>query len=304
VAKSSSASARRAPASRTKKRPAASATQRGPLAVGVVVVALAAIITALVLIKVNSQSTSVSTSAKAVPVSVFRAITHVPTSALTQAGYSPAIPLTEKLSGSPAPLTSSGKPEVLFIGADYCPFCAAERWPIISALSKFGTFSNLHLMTSSATDSYANTHTFTFYKSSYTSKYISFVPVEWSTNQTTTSSNNFSGYSILQPPTKAQLKLFTTYDAAPYTTTSGSIPFIDFGNKYVQIGASYTPQVLSGLNWTTIAGALSLPTSSAGQAIDQTTNVITATICKMTGDQPANVCGTPLIKSLTTQLGG
>ncbi len=304
MAKTSSTPSRRSSPASAKRRPASSTTQRGPLAVGIVVVAIAAIITALVLIKVNGSTSSTTTVDQAVPVSIFKAVTHVPATALAQAGYSSAIPLTEKITGAPASLTQGGKPEVLFIGADYCPFCAAERWPLISALSKFGTFSNLHLMKSSASDAYANTHTFTFYKSSYTSKYISFVPVEWSTNQTTTSSNNFSGYSILQPPSKAQLKLFTKYDAAPYTTTTGAIPFIDFGNRYLQIGASYTPQVLSGLNWTTIAGALSLPTSSAGQAIDQTTNVIIATICKMTGDQPGNVCGTPTIKSITSQLGG
>jgi hypothetical protein len=32
---------------------------------------------------------------------------------------------------------------MLYIGAEYCPYCAAERWPLVMALSKFGTFSNL-----------------------------------------------------------------------------------------------------------------------------------------------------------------
>ena len=47
-------------------------------------------------------------------------------------------------------LTLNNKPEILYIGAEYCPFCAAERWSMIIALSRFGTFSNLHFMTSSA----------------------------------------------------------------------------------------------------------------------------------------------------------
>ena len=42
-----------------------------------------------------------------------------------------------------APLTSGGKPEMLYIGAEYCPYCAAERWAMIVALSRFGTFSGL-----------------------------------------------------------------------------------------------------------------------------------------------------------------
>ena len=44
-------------------------------------------------------------------------------------------------------LTADGKPEVLYVGAEYCPFCAAERWPVVVALSRFGTWSGL-----SATD--------------------------------------------------------------------------------------------------------------------------------------------------------
>ncbi len=41
----------------------------------------------------------------------------------------------------PAAADRRGKPEVLFVGAEFCPFCAAERWPLIVALSRFGHFS-------------------------------------------------------------------------------------------------------------------------------------------------------------------
>ena len=41
-------------------------------------------------------------------------------------------------------LTSNGKPEILYIGAEFCPYCAAERWAIAVALSRFGTLSPLH----------------------------------------------------------------------------------------------------------------------------------------------------------------
>ena len=36
-------------------------------------------------------------------------------------------------------LTEAGLPEMLYMGAEYCPFCAAERWAMVMALSKFGT---------------------------------------------------------------------------------------------------------------------------------------------------------------------
>ncbi len=45
--------------------------------------------------------------------------------------------------GRPAPPHLDGKPEVLFVGAEFCPFCAAERWPLIVALSRFGRFTAL-----------------------------------------------------------------------------------------------------------------------------------------------------------------
>src|SRR6185312_6914517 len=34
-------------------------------------------------------------------------------------------------------LTSKGLPEVVYVGAEYCPYCAAERWGTIIALDRF-----------------------------------------------------------------------------------------------------------------------------------------------------------------------
>lgn len=71
-----------------------------------------------------------------------------------------------------------GKPEVFYWGAEFCPYCAAERWSLVVALSRFGHFSALPETTSSSSDVYPDTATFTFYGSSYTSSYIDFVPLE------------------------------------------------------------------------------------------------------------------------------
>ena len=73
---------------------------------------------------------------------------------------------------------ASGKPVFLYVGGEFCPFCAAERWSMVVTLDRFGTFSNLHIISSSSTDEFANTPTFTFYKSTYTSPYLDFQPVE------------------------------------------------------------------------------------------------------------------------------
>ncbi len=193
-------------------------------------------------------------------------------------------------------LTQNGKPEVLFMGAEYCPFCAAQRWAMVNAFSRFGTFTGLTTTHSSSSDIDPNTPTFTFYGSKYTSKYISFTSVELNTNEREGNSTSSSvPYVTLQTPTAAEESLQTAYDPGTY------IPFIDFGNKYLVIGASYDPGVLAGLSWSTIATDLSNPSSPVAQAVDGTANYITAAICKMTGNQPASAC-TSAVQSLESKI--
>src|SRR5205085_1710978 len=83
-----------------------------------------------------------------------------------------------------------------------------------------------------------NIPAFTFHGSSYTSKYLTFTPVEMQTNVLDQSTGQ---YPVLEKPTAAQQALLTKYDAAPYTTQAGAIPFIYFGGKYLSIGATYDP---------------------------------------------------------------
>lgn len=59
------------------------------------------------------------------------------------------------------------------------PYCAAERWALAAALSRFGTLSGVRLIRSSPTDAYAITPTLSFARSSYASTRLAFVPVEW-----------------------------------------------------------------------------------------------------------------------------
>src|SRR5262249_34190531 len=155
------------------------------------------------------------------PASVVQAVTQVsPTVGSTVGTGGLPNPLHATSANTPILKGAGGKPVVLYIGANYCPFCAAQRWSMIVALSRFGTFSNLHLTTSAANDSYPNTNTFTFYKSTYTSPYIDFQSVETNTNQP----DGLGGYTSLQNPTDAQSQISSTYDAQPYTQRPG-IPF-------------------------------------------------------------------------------
>jgi len=268
------------------------------LAAGSVVVVLAIVLT-FVIIKLNSGKPSASANSAsngptgAALSAVVDKVTSVPASTLDAVGDGGGAVTGKPATISGAPLTANGKPEMLYIGAEYCPYCAAERWAMIVALSRFGTFSGLSTVHSSSTDVYPNTPTFTFYKSSYTSPYLTFTPVETTTNVPDSSSP--SGYTSLQTPTSAQTALWTKY------TSNGTIPFMDFGNKYLLSGVSYSNSVLSGLNWDQIATDLSNPNSPVAKAVDGTANYITAAICKMTGNQPASAC-TSTVQSLESQI--
>jgi hypothetical protein len=212
---------------------------------------------------------------------VVATITGLQASELDQVGAGSATNLVKAVSGSP--LTGpTGKPEVFYLGAEYCPYCAAERWPMIIALSRFGTFTGLQTTSSSSTDIFPNTPTFTFRKATYSSQYIDFQSVE------TTDRNQ----NPLQSPTAAQQALVTKYDS------NGYIPFVDFGNRYAFNGAMYPPSVLGGMTWQAVASALQQPGSAQAKAILGSANLLTAAICRLTEQQPAAVCSAPSIQAI------
>jgi thiol-disulfide isomerase/thioredoxin len=280
----------------------------------ILVVAIVAI--ALVLVKLNSGGTPAATSngptgtalsaltkqVEDIPTSVtdkvgsggVEAGLFVPTETTTQVSNA-ASQLGSYFGtvNSSTPLTSGGKPEVLYLGGEYCPYCATQRWAMINALSRFGTFSGLTTTHSSSTDVDPNTPTFTFYKSTYTSKYINFTPVEeYGTTDTST----------LQTPTAAEQTLAQTYD--PGSGSGSPIPFIDLGNKYVQVGnlSPLSPTLLAGKSWSQVAAAMADPSSSSlGTAEIGNANYMTAAICKLTNNLPATAC-TPTIQTLQSAL--
>ncbi len=268
------------------------------IASGSVVVVLA-IVLVFVIVKLNGKPAASAQGVSNGPTgsslaAVVNKVTSVPASTLDTVGAGGGAVTGKPTTISGTTLTENGKPEMFYLGAEYCPYCAAERWAMIVALSRFGTFSGLSTVHSSSTDVYPNTPTWTFYNSSYTSPYLTFTPVETTTN--VADASNTPPYVTLQTPTAAQQALVTKYAGA-----SGSIPFIDFGNKYLISGASYNPQLLAGLSWATIATDLSNPSSPVAQAVDGTANYITAAICKMTGNQPASAC-TTTVQSLESQI--
>ncbi len=237
----------------------------------------------------NSATSNADTTA--LPPSVVAALA-VPASTLEAVGSSASVVMPSPTGTSAVAKTADGKVQVTYVGAEYCPYCAAERWAMAVALSRFGTLSGLSGTHSSGSDVYPNTQTLSFYGSSYSSPYVDFQPVEEATNQVVN-----GNYQRLQTPTAAQQALVAKYD------TTGSIPFLDIGNKYVVTGASFSPQLLQGLSREQIAAQLQNPSSPVAQAIDGAANTITAAICASDGGQPASVCNTPAIQSLVKKLG-
>jgi hypothetical protein len=225
-------------------------------------------------------------------------VRRVPTSVLAQVGAGEGVSAPAALPADTPPLESDGKVEVLYVGAEYCPYCAAERWPLVVALSRFGSFSDLGATESAADDVFPRTQTFTFHGATYRSDALAFASVETSTNQP----DPAGGYTPLDEPTAQQRELLQRYDRQPYTSQPGAIPFLMIGNRYVSIGASYDPSVLQGMSREEIAAALSDPTSDVAKAVDGAANTLTAAICEATDGEPASVCSDPTIAKIAETL--
>jgi thiol-disulfide isomerase/thioredoxin len=228
-------------------------------------------------------------AAQAADAAVVSMVRSVPQSVLDTVGTGTVRTLPKAISG--AALTEGGKPSVLYVGAEYCPYCATERWAVAVALSRFGSFTNLGETSSSPSDVYPNTATLTFHGAGYSSKYLAFTGKETQSNQVVN-----GGYATLDTLTAAEQALVDKYDP------SQGIPFIDIGGKYVISGASYDPAVLQGKTQAQIAAALSAPSSAIAKGVDGTANVITAALCAATGGKPANVCTAPGVVQATARL--
>jgi len=231
------------------------------------------------------------------PPAVMQALESVSMSDTAASGVGPAR-VVPSISG-PTLRGSSGLPWVVSWGAEYCPFCAAERWPLIVALSRFGRFQDLHLSHSATGDVYPETPTFTFHGASYQSSYVDFTGVE------THSNVRINGqWAPLDTPPANVAQLFRQYNAPPYVAAndSGTIPWIDVANRFVFSGSSYNPIWLKGWTQAAIAASLADPSSEMTRAILGEANVITAAICVTTMNAPSTVCEVQAIQSIERAL--
>jgi len=231
-------------------------------------------------------------------------VTHVPVGTSDAAGDGAGQVIAKPAPVAGPSLAAHGKPEVLYVATEYCPYCASQNWAMVVALSRFGTFTRLRTIRSSALNSallpsvtdqtYPPLDTWTFYGSGYISKYLTFVPVETRSNVLVSRHANplhQNSYTVRQRLTPAQQAIFAKYD------NLRAVPFADFGNRYALTGSSFDPTVLEHETWSQIAAELRNPHGIRGRSILGAVNYITAAICQLTRDQPATAC-TPAVKSL------
>jgi hypothetical protein len=263
------------------------ARRRGVSPGVIAIVGVVAIVVVMIGFGLLDRSSTPDTPGPAGTEQVIADVTSVPPSALDAVGAIPGQTVPLRLPASTPRIATDGKPEVLYVGAEYCPYCAAERWALVVALSRFGTFSGLGLSTSAAEDIYPNTPTITFHGSSFRSDLLSFEGVETATNELNAEGTS---YEPLDPLTAHQQQLFEAYNAPPYTSSAGSIPFLLIGNRYALSGASFLPDVLEGKTWQEIATALHDPSDPIAEEALASANVMTAAICELTEGEPAAVC--------------
>ena len=97
----------------------------------IVIIVIGSLVGYLIYVQQNTTTTSVTNYTSyigdSVPSSLYQNLSGISSSTLTTIGAGQGVTKPSAVTGTA--LTNGNKPEVLYIGADYCPFCAAERWP-------------------------------------------------------------------------------------------------------------------------------------------------------------------------------
>jgi hypothetical protein len=266
---------------------------------GAVVVILVGVIALVIYALAGSPSTPQTVQRTMTADDVVSALTKIPLPVFDSVGVnSPEAQLVAPtvLSGQPS-LVSMGKPQVLFVGAEFCPFCGSERWPLIVALSRFGHFSTLRNMQSAETSVFPAIQTFSFVGTSYSSPYLTLTCVELFSDAV----NSHGAFTRIARLSPAQSALVNRYGATG--TTTGSLPFVDIGNQMVASTSGYSPAVIVRQSQAAIAGELSQAHSMTGQAIVASANYLTAGICAATSQQPGAVCASKGVRVAAQALG-
>jgi hypothetical protein len=184
------------------------------------------------------------------------------------------------------PLRQAKKPRVLYVGAEYCHYCAMERWSLVIALSQFGTFAGLHSIDIPGSMPWQSLPTVSFRNATFTSDHVTFEAVE------------------LEDAAKRPLDALTSDDRElmDRLDPDGSIPWVSWGTGY-RIGTLFdASSQMEGKSTSDIAAELSGASSPVAKMILGSANVQIAQICASTEGKPADICGSETIKHISSHL--
>lgn len=157
-----------------------------------------------------------------------------------------------------------GKLFVFFMGAEYCPYCAAERWAVVRSLQKFGQWEGLKQTISAARDEpYLNLPTYDFTNATYNSSHIEFVARELKDRD----------FKPLQKLLKTEEKLVRKYNPKK------EIPFLLVAGRFMQVGSGFPPKIFIGHTFRQTETELKKAESEIRKTIDGEANVISALLC-------------------------
>jgi thiol-disulfide isomerase/thioredoxin len=179
----------------------------------------------------------------------------------------------------------NGKLFVFFMGAEYCPYCAAERWSVVRALSKYGQWSGLkQTMSAAREETFLNLPTYDLTEATYTSPHVEFVSREIKDRE----------FKPLQKLLKTEEKLVRIYDP------DKSIPFLLIGGRFMQIEAGFTPKIFIGHTFRQTETELKKIESDIRKTIDDEANIISALMC--VSGLPPELCKETGVSELVAQI--
>lgn len=181
----------------------------------------------------------------------------------------------EDTSVSSQPLFFDNKLSIVYVGGEFCPYCAVERWALVLALSHFGTFSNLSQLYSYE----GNVPTYKFSGSTYTSNTIKFEPVEEYGNVYNSQTQQYNKINNLNP---IQSSLFKKY-------SGGYFPFVCIGGAIFEAGSgpNLSPTSFNKYTFDQIQSQISSKTGLFG-VINAESNTIISLINKLLATQSAS----------------
>jgi hypothetical protein len=168
------------------------------------------------------------------------------------------------------------KVRVFFLGAQYWPFCAAERWALVSALERFGTLTGYTPETHApGLAGFRLVPTYDLRTAVYTSAYLAYSDKEiFDKDNTPLDTFDNDEQSIVDQ-----------------FNPQATFPFLIINGQYAQFDSGYSPGLIDGMDFATLRSQLDAgEQNDATNAINAEADLITKYLCHSTGGEPATTC--------------